>query len=217
MIVGLCLSARLLFFSHDAKPRRTGRTGGVLLLGGHRWSSSRDDSGTSSRVTRQSNTIFQKTRTVASNAACRVVCGTTLTCRVQDTPILLAILGPQHSPGRPIDEMQLRAGEASDELIAVRIRRDLIRRPALHELTGVRATIDKSSHRAVIALIDGDVPCACPIAISVAALHECALACKLSNARAMVVPIAAGSRCWGQRAAIGTGVLWGWVTKSDTI
>jgi hypothetical protein len=59
---------------------------------------------------------------------------------------LLIVPRPQYPPGRPIDEMQLRAGEASDGLIAVRIGRDLIRRPALHHLTSVGAMKEKSDH-----------------------------------------------------------------------
>ena len=59
---------------------------------------------------------------------------------------LLIVLRPQHSPGRQIDEMQLRAGDASDGFVAVRIGRELIRRPALHKLACVRAMIEKCDH-----------------------------------------------------------------------
>jgi hypothetical protein len=59
---------------------------------------------------------------------------------------LLIVLRPQHSPGRQIDEMQLRAGDASDGFVAVRIGRELIRRPALHKLACIRAMIEKCDH-----------------------------------------------------------------------
>ena len=51
--------------------------------------------------------------------ACHVEYGTTLTCRVRDNPILLAILRPQHFPRPPIDEMQPAARKAGDGLVAV--------------------------------------------------------------------------------------------------
>jgi hypothetical protein len=66
---------------------------------------------------------------------------------------------PKNPSARPIYEMQLGARQAGDGLVTVLAALHFIGRPALHQLTRVRATIDKSSHRLVIALIDGDVPC----------------------------------------------------------
>ena len=42
--------------------------------------------------------------------------------------------------------MQLRTGDASDGFVAVRIGRELIRRPALNKLACVRAMIEKCDH-----------------------------------------------------------------------
>jgi hypothetical protein len=60
--------------------------------------------------------------------------------------LLLFLVHSENPTSRPIDKVQLRARQASHGLVAVLFGRHFVSRPALDQLTRVRATIEKSSH-----------------------------------------------------------------------